>query len=336
MKCNNVFTFKNLHLQDGIVFAGRLTVAGILCFLWILLKGKLSADHIGYAKIAQFLFILWCVYTVYEYALSWIFPRVKSISFEQDKIIINETDTYTYTKDAFIATRIMRFTPIDMNLYLNIRDEAEGKNRIYWFGNIFWCPEAAKFRDVKEKISSFERKLFEKFAYAYLCEESTEDNTFINVDIKRINKEHLIEDVMLYVSASILMLIAMINILILQFFALLFISSVALFVLAILNGIAFRRDSKVFINTAEITRTGIRFDSDLFTIGKDLNVTFLSTDKDKKEMGFWDRGYYIKISDGKNTKRFWLGPTHLYHREQILVHYVLDSIVKYLKASADA
>ena len=336
MKCNNVFTFKNLHLQDGIVFAGRLIIAGLLCFLWIFSGRKISAEHIGYIKIIQFLFVLWCICTVYEYVLSWVFPRVKSIAFEQDKIIINGSDRYTYTKDSFISTRIFRFTPVDMNRYLNIKDEAEGKTKIYWFGNIFPGPGSSKFKEVSDKITSFESVLFEKFAYAYLCEESTEDNTFINVDIKRINKEHLMEAAVLYVTASILMLIGLVNVLVRAFFLFMFLSSLAVLIYAALKSIAFRKDSKVFINTIEITRTCIRFDSDLFTVGKDLDVTFLSKDKNKKEMGFFDNGYYIRISDGKNSKKFWLGPTHLYRREQVLVHYVLDSIMKYLKATASA
>lgn len=331
MKCNNVFSFKNLHIQDGIVFAGRLVIAGLLCFLWIFLKGRISAEYIGYIKLIQCIFILWVIYCVYEYALSWIFPAVKSIAFEQDQIIINDKDKYTYTKDAFISTHIFKFTPIDLNLFLNLRDEAEGKNKIYWFGNIIWSKDAPKRKEAAEKITNFETKLFEKFAYAYLCEDASEDNTFINIDIKRINKEHLIESLIMYIPASVLMLVAMINVLVRPLFFFLFTLSAVIFGLAIARGITFRKNSKVFINTAEITRTGIRIDSDLFSICKDLSVNYLSKEKDKKQVGLLEYGSFMTLSDGKNSKRYWLGPDHLYRKEQVLIKFVLDNIVKYVK-----
>lgn len=335
MKCKNVFSFGNLHIQNGIVFAVRLLIAGLLCFLWIFLKGRIPVQFSGYIKLIQCVFILWMIYSLYEYALSWIFPRIRSLAFEQDKIIINDKDTYTYTKDAFLSSHIFRFTPIDLNLFLNVRDEAEGRNRIYFFGNVIWSPESAKRKEVKEKIVSFENKLFEKFAYAYLCEDATEDNTLINVDIKRINKEHLIEALTLYIPASVLMTAAMINVLVRPLFFFLFAISAAIFAVAILNGIRFRKNSRVFINNCEVTRTGIRIDSDLYSISKDLSVTYLSRDKETKELKINDKGSYLTLTDGKNSKRYWLGYDHLYRREQVLIRFVLDNIVKYVKSQQD-
>ena len=336
MKCKNVFSFGNLHIQNGIVFAVRLLIAGLLCFLWIFLKGRIPEQYFGYIKLIQCIFILWMIYSLYEYVLSWIFPRIRSIAFEQDKIIINEKDTYTYTKDAFLSTRIFKFTPIDLDLFLNIRDEAEGKNRIYFFGNVIWSPESAKRKEVKDKMISFETKLFEKFAYAYLCEDASEDNTLINVDIKRINKEHLIEALILYIPASVLMTAAMINVLVRPLFFFLFTISAALFAVAVLNGIRFRKNSRVFINTCEVTRTGIRIDSDLYSINKDLAVKYLSREKDSKELKFNDKGSFLILKDGKDSRRYWLGYDHLYRREQVLIRFVLDNIVKYVKSQQDS
>jgi len=334
MKCNNAFSFTNFHIQDGIVFAGRVGIAVLLCILWNILKAH-AEDATGYIKLIQLIFSFWTVYSVYEYALSWIFPVVKTIEFEQDHIVINGKDKYTYTKDAFVSARVMRFTPIDLNRYLDVVDEEEGKHKIYWFGNVIYNKENSKRKEVCEKIVNFENKLFEKFAYAYLCDNASEDNTFVNIDVKRISQEHLINTIMFYAPASVLLFSACMTILTGPVSLFLFLLSLVLFAFGIMDTIGYRRDIMTFVNTAEITRKCIRLENDLFDINKGLDVTYLTKEKDSKELPFKARGTYLKIKDGTKEKRFWLGPDYLCRKEQVLLKYVLDSIVKYVKFYGD-
>lgn len=332
MKNTNTFNFSNFHIQDAIVFAGRVLIASGLCVLYVFLNGKLSPEMIGYALLVRMLFILWTIFSIYEYVLSWVFPRVKSIEFEQNHIIVNGKDKFVYSKDTFTAARVFKFTLIDFNIFLNLKDEEEGLNKTYFFGNVIWNKENSKRQECKEKIIHFETKLYEKFAYAYLCENSSENNTYINVDIKKVNRSHLLSVLKDYIPGAILMLLALINILVRPLFLFLFICSSALFIFAVLKGISFGRDTKVFINSAEITRTVIRFDGDLFNIGNNLKVTYLNSSSDTKKIGILPDGSYIEVSDGKTTKTFWLGPNYLYGREQVLIKYVLDSIINYIKS----
>ena len=330
MKCNNTFSFSNLHIQDGIVFAARVAVAALLCVLWNILPSDVESA-IGYIKLFRVLFVLWMIYSIYEYSLSWIFPQVRSIDLDQDHIIINGKDKFTYTKDSYLSVRYMRFTAIDLNRYIRVIDEEEGKDKIYWFGNIFWSKNKDKRKEAVEKISGFENKLMEKFAYAYLCDNSTEDNTFVNIDIKRLSREHLIDTLLLYVPAFSSSFAGLMTLMTGPVSAFWFICSFILFGFGILNTLSYRRDIKVFVNSAEITRKCIRIDNDLFNIKKELDVSYVMDTKEKKELRFSEHGTYLKMSDGINSKRFWLGPDYLYRKEQILLKYVLDSIVKYVK-----
>ena len=323
MKSKNTFSFGKLRIQGSVVFAVRVALSALLFFLYGILKAKTG--------ISQIIFIAACVWTflsVYEYIMSWIFPQVKEISFDKDTVTVNGKDRFVYYPDSMLFIRPVRLTFLDLNLFLYVKDEEEQITKLYWFGNVFWNKEINKRKEVFEKIISFETKLYEKYAYAYLCDNATEDNTIINIPVARSNRHHLKDILMYYVPASVILLIALFLVLNRPVFSFLMLCSVAIYTLGILKSISFRRDSQVFINTSEITRKGIRVDNDFFAINDKLNVTF--SKKDDKKKSILDNGSYVTITDGNNTKRFWLGPDDLYRKEQTLLKYTLDSLTKYL------
>ena len=327
MKCKNVFSFGKLRIQNSVVFLIRAAISVVLFFLNGILKGKTC--------LSQIILIVACVWTflsVYEYLMSWLFPQVKEITFDKDTVTINGKDRFTYNPDSMLFIRPVRITFVDLNLFLYVKDEDEQVTKLYWFGNVFWDKEINKRKEVFDKIISFETKLYEKYAYAYLCDNATEDNTLINIPVARCNKHHLMDILMYYIPASIILLIALFVVLNRPVFAFLMLSSVVVYTLGIFKSISFRRDSKVFINTAEITRKGIRVDNDFFSINDKLKVTF--SEKEGKKESFLDDGSYVPLTDGNNTKRFWLGQDALYRKEQTLLKYTLDSLTKYLTMSA--
>lgn len=327
MKCKNVFSFGKLRIQNSVVFLIRAAVFVVLFFLNGILKGKT-----GLSQIILIVACVWTFLSVYEYLMSWLFPQVKEIAFDKDTVTINGKDRFTYNPDNMLFIRPVRITFVDLNLFLYVRDEEEQVTKLYWFGNVFWNKEINKRKEVFDKIISFETKLYEKYAYAYLCDNATEDNTLINIPVARCNKHHLKDILMYYIPASVILLIALFVVLNRPVFAFLMLVSVVVYTLGVFKSISFRRDSKVFINTAEITRKGIRIDNDFFSINDKLKVIF--SEKEGKKESFLDDGNYVTLTDGNNTKRFWLGQDELYRKEQTLLKYTLDSLTKYLTMSA--
>ena len=317
----NISGQKGRNILYIILLAAILVILIALCFVLLLTGIKNSIPLIyDLLRLLMAIFLAAIILSIMLLALQS--PRsLRTLEITEDRIIANGQVIYSEKGLSFNfkgGLAALLINTCGFSMIISGRDDKDRPiKKSFWLGPTYNKYCKAKRKELADYIISGTDPRLEK-KYLRFREKVKTEPVAGSISIDSITKSQRILFVIIMAAVILFAAVAIsMNELVMSVFVAVL---ALLFLYALINNtISFNANKKDIISKVELSETTLKIDDDTFELSKDMKAAFYCLNhknaKERSNIEYRKRsrsteyGYYIEVTEGQDSHRYWLGPS---------------------------